>query len=530
VKTRSVPGQAEIRYAYDDLDRITQIFRLNDLQTSYEYDGTSDKPVKITNALGDSIEISYMPDGQVKRYKNLDGAVYEYEFDALGQLTVEHHPLGYTKTIDRDGFGRVTHVKQIDGRETRYHYTTDNRLDSVDGADATWSYEYDPDGQLTRLLRDGKTWQKTEREKLAATGETVVRETNSKGDETVHQFDKEGNLVKQVDALGQATTYRHDKLGQLAGWEDARGVSVGFDRDALGRVAGVDTGENAKLEMAYDLTGRIRRKNNGGQDIQFDYDKAGRLIQIDYGKGQTIDYTYDDYGRVLTALTGQGVKTTYTWDALDRKTSERNDIPGGGYTLLDWTYTPSGLKQSVAVWRGDTPVASNSKSSSSPKSKIKNPQSSIGNPSSSTISNPQSPIYDSSSSSIPNPQSSIAAPAAHLLQKTTYAYDALNRYTLISVNDEPKIHYDYNPKTLRLEKKRYWNGWIVAYEHFEDGHPKSIVATDEKGKTVTDCHYVWSPNDKLDQRILNGIHHQYRYDPLGRLTEVIKTDVANNKK
>jgi YD repeat-containing protein len=529
VQTRGVPGQAEIRHEYDDLDRITKIFRLKDLQTSYEYDGTSEKPVKITNALGDSIEIAYMPDGQVKRYKNLDVAVYEYEFDALGQHTVEHHPLGYTKTIERDGFGRVTHVKEIDGRETRYHYTADNRLDSVDGADATWSYEYDPDGQLTRLLRDGKTWQKTEREKLAATGETVVRETNSKGEKTVHQFDKEGNLVKQMDALGQATTYRHDKLGQLAGWEDARGVSVGFDRDALGRVAGVDTGENAKLEMAYDLTGRIRRKNNGGQDIQFNYDKAGRLILIDYGKGQTIDYTYDNYGRVLTALTGQGVKTTYIWDALDRKTSERNDIPGGGYTLLDWTYTPSSLKQSVAVWRGDIPVASNPNSSSSPKSKIQNQQSPIVNPSSSSsISNPQSSTSDPSSSSIHDPRSTIAASAAHLLQKTTYAYDALNRYTLISVNDEPRIHYDYDPKTLRLERKRYWNGWIVAYEHFEDGHPKSIVATDDKGKTVTDCHYVWSQNGKLDQRILNGLHHQYKYDPLGRLTEVIKTEEAKH--
>jgi len=33
-----------------------------------------------------------------------------------------------------------------------------------------------------------------------------------------------------------------------------------------------------------------------------------------------------------------------------------------------------------------------------------------------------------------------------------------------------------------------------------------------------------------DQRILNGIHHQYRYDTLGRLTDVIKTQVAKDQK
>lgn len=490
VLTRNVPGRAEIRFEYDELDRITNIFRLNDLQTSYEYLRESEKPVKITNALGDSIEIGYNAAGQVERYKNLEGAVYEYTYDTLGQLIEERHPMGYAKTIERDGFGRVIRVKEIDGKETRYEYTGENRLAAVHQEGTDWDYQYDSDGQLTRLLRDGETWQKTERERIADTGEEIVKQTNFNGDETVIQFDKDGNLVKQVDALGQETRYKNDSLSQLTGWEDARGASVDLERDALGRVAGVDTGENAKLEMAYDLTGRIRRKNNGEQDIRFDYDKAGRLVKIDYGKGQTILYTYDDYGRVLTALTGQGVKTTYTWDALDRKTSERNDIPNAGYTLLKWTYTPSSLKKSVAVWRGETPVASESNSSL---------------------------ITD------------LSALATHL-QTTTYSYDLLNRYTQISVNDEPKIHYDYDPKTLRLLRKRYTNGWIVAYEHFQDGHPKSIVATDDKGKRITDCRYIWAKNGKLDQRTLNGLHHQYRYDPLGRLTEVIKTQTANVKK
>jgi|GEM_PF-1286525 len=507
VKTRTVPGQAEIRFEYDSLDRITKVFRLKDLQTVYEYEGDSEKPVKITNALGDSIAITYMPDGQVKRYKNLEGAVYSYDYDSLGQLTEEHHPMGYSRTIRRDGFGRITHIKQIDGREIRYRYTGENRLAAVSQNGSDWQYEYDPDGQLTRLLRDGKTWQKTEREKIAATGEEIIRETDSNGDETVHQFDQAGNLVKQTDALGQTTRYKHDKLGQLKGWEDARGASVEFDRDPLGRVAGVDTGENAKLEMAFDLTGRIRSKNNGEQNILYKYDKAGRLVLIDYGKGQTIDYAYDAYGRVLTALTGQGVKTTYTWDALDRKTSELNDIPGAGYTLLKWTYTPSGLKKSVATWRGGSPAPSKSSSAES--------------------TTPSSLITDQSAvASAKEDHSALVT----LLQDTGYQYDLLNRYTLITVNEEPKIHYDYDPKTLCLERKRYTNGWIVAYEHFQDGRPKSIVATDDKGKTITDCHYIWAKNGKLDQRILNGIHHQYRYDSLGRLTDVIKTQLANMEK
>lgn len=486
VKAKQTPGTPEVRFEYDALDRISKIFRLEDLQNSYEYLGDSDKPVKITNALGDTIEIAYSATGQVERYKNLEGAVYEYSYDTLGQLTEERHPLGYKKSIERDSFGRITKIRQIDGKETTYNYTAENRLASVSGNGGIWTYEYDPDGQQTHLLKDGATWQKTEREKIAATGGEFLKQTNFKGDESVIQFDESGNMVKQVDALGQQTTYKHDALGQLTGWEDERGAAADLERDALGRVAGVDSGATAKLKMAYDLTGRIRRKNNGEQDIRYDYDKAGRLVKIDYGRGQTIGYTYDDCGRVLTALTGQGVKTTYTWDALDRKSSERNDIPGSGYTLLKWTYTPSGLKKSVAVSRGDNPVTSIKEGEVSP------------------------PLSSSEPTHV---------------QTTRYEYDLLNRYTRISLNDVPKIWYDYDKVTLHLTNKRFSNGWNVRYETHPDGYPKSIVATDDKGKIITDLHYVWSPDGKLDQRILNGIHHQYRYDALGRLTEVTKTEV-----
>lgn len=508
--TKQTPGEAEIRFEYDDLDRITKIFRLNDLHKSYEYLGDSQKPVKVTDALGHTIEIAYTPSGQIDHYKNLDGAVYGFTYDALGQVTEELYPMGYKKTIDRDFFGRITRVKEVNGRETTYQYTAENRLASVNKNGAVWDYEYNPDGDLTRLLKDGETWQKTEREKVVSSGGSILRETDAEGDETVIHFDKNGNLVKQVDALGQKSSYNHDATGQLTGWEDSRGVVAEFERDAIGRVAGVDTGDST-LKMKYDPTGRIRQRKTGEQEIQYKYCPAGRLLQIDYGKGQTIDYTYDSYGRILTALTGQGVKTTYTWNALDYKTSERTDLPGGNWTLLTWTYTPGGKKQSVAVWSGDLTVPGFSKSTSS---KIGNQKSSIENPSSSSpIADPQSPIA-----------APAASPAASPLQKTTYRYDALDRYTGIFVDGEQKIWYEYDPTSLLLTTKRFWNGWQIAYTHHPDGHPKTLLATDGEGKTIKQVAYTWSPEGKLTQRIIDGVEQTYQYDKLGRLTEVINKE------
>jgi YD repeat-containing protein len=205
--------------------------------------------------------------------------------------------------------------------------------------------------------------------------------------------------------------------------------------------------------------------------------KEGRLTQIDYGKGQTVDYTYDPYGRIATATTGQGVKTTYTWDALDRKSSEQTDLPtGGSYTLIKWSYTPSNRPKTVSVFKG-------------------------------TQASPPSPFSDPT-----------------LLQETRYDYDELGRYTQISINGTPKVWYDYNPATLALRQKRFFNGWTIQYEQDETGHPKSLITLDAEGKKIKEVSYVWNQHGKLETRILDGIHHRYHYDPLGRLTEVVKTN------
>lgn len=470
VATRKVPGQAIVRFEYDELDRISKVYRLEQLQKSYQYDGESDRPVEITNALGDSILIAYQSDGQIKRFETLDGAVYEFRYDDLGQLTEEIYPMGYSRTIERDHFGRIVKKTNLNGDETIYHYDEFNQLASVQAAGTNWDYQYDSDGVLTQLLRDGETWQRIERTKLEKTGESVVKQVNFRGDETVLQFDSKGNLTRETDPLGQSTDYQHNELGQLQGWKDGRGVVAEFERDTLGRVAEVETEGTKPLQMAYDQTGRLTRRKTGEQDIRYRYNKEGQLRQIDYGKGETINYEYDQYGRILVATTSQGVKTTYTWDELDRKTSERNDIPGGVYTLVKWEYTPGNRKAMVAVYQNGDDLA-------------------------------------------------------HRLQETRYQYDLLGRYKGIFVDGEQQIWYDYEPKTRKLARKRFANGWTIAYGHHPTGRPASILAKDAEGKTITDVTYLWGDDGKLASRTLNGVLHEYQYDQLGRLTAVDKREI-----
>ncbi|MBK1834168.1 RHS repeat protein [Roseibacillus ishigakijimensis] len=475
VKTRKVPGAAPLRYEYDDQGRLDKVYRLEELNQKFEYEGDSQKPSVITNALGDSIRIHYNEAGQVTRYQTLDGAVYEYEYDDLGQLVVEKWPMGYQRSIERDEFNRVVKRIHLDGSETIYDYTGENRLASTQQGGKKWDYQYDESGMLAQLNRDGEMWQKIEREKLAGMDGEVVKRIRADGKTSSYQLDAHGNVKKEIDPLGNTTEYQHDELGQLAGWKDGRGVVAEFERDAFGRVSEVETEGVKPLSMAYDQTGRLTRRKTGEQDIQYRYNREGQLSQIDYGKGETIDYQYDKYGRILVATTSQGVKTTYTWDALDRKISERNDIPGGVWTLVKWEYTPGSRKAMVAVYQNGDDLE-------------------------------------------------------HRLQETRYQYDLLGRYAGIFVNGEQKIWYDYEPKSRQLARKRFANGWTIDYGHHSDGRPASILAKDDKGQVIKDVTYEWGDDGKLASRVLDGVLHEYQYDQLGRLTAVEKRKIAQKAK
>jgi len=465
VVRRKELGMAVQRFRYDEKGRLVEVSRLSQLQRKYEYTGDSELPSAVTDAGGNRTEMDYESNGRLVAYRDPGGAEHAFAYDADGRLVKHTYPGGLEETRSYDVFGRLVEKKNIDGSVLRRRYEG-AKLVSEERGGTEWDFRFGASGQLEGLLREGEEWQSVERKRLAEGEQVVVKKRG--GVDKIIELDAKGNVRKERTSAGEETEYKRDAAGQLTGWTDPRGVVAGFERDALGRVTALEGAGGRELDLQYDNLGRLKRRKTGEQDIRYHYDTKGRLGQIDYGKGQTVDYTYDKFGRTRTATTAQGVKTTYTWDVLDRKTSERNDLPGGAWTLVKWSYTPTGRKKTVDVYKNGDDLE-------------------------------------------------------HRMQETGYAYDALGRYTAISVNGEEKIWYEYYPDTLRLKRKRYYNGWTIDYEHYPGGHPKCLVARDGDGKVVKDVSYVWSEGGKLETRVLDGVLHKYSYDSLGRLEEVKKT-------
>jgi len=129
------------------------------------------------------------------------------------------------------------------------------------------------------------------------------------------------------------------------------GDRYSFAYDARGLLTQVDTtttpGLGAwQLSYQYDARGlRTSAQDSAGTEVQYSYDAAGRLTNLNWLVGATsyaqVDFSYDAASRRTQAVrsdgSGASITTTYTYDNLGRITEILNTSDLAG-TLSQFTY------------------------------------------------------------------------------------------------------------------------------------------------------------------------------------------------
>ncbi len=262
-------------FAYDPLSRRTSLTLPNGTSTTYTYDPAS----QVTNILhqitASATQINkadYLYNGVGNRTSLTDRrGAQSFGYDNLDRLTSASHPLlGTPQAFTYDAVGNRTTVGNVTN--------AGNQLT----ADATHSYQYDDNGNLTR-----KT--------LLATGNY-----------TQYTYDAENRLTKVEDFVAGASTpaftstYRYDGLGRRIE-KVANGQTKRYIYD----------GEDILLE--YDGTNSLVARYTHGPGIDepiavtkgsntffYHQDGLGSVTDLTDSAGATAkSYSYDAYGNIL---------------------------------------------------------------------------------------------------------------------------------------------------------------------------------------------------------------------------------------
>ncbi|BFM39775.1 Calx-beta domain-containing protein [Synechocystis sp. LKSZ1] len=270
-------GQTIISYDYDSAGRLIKETNGNGTYTTYEYDPRSQLSrltnYKANNTVNSRFEYLYDDLGRRTSMTTLEG-VFQYGYDATGQLNFVLAPGGRTLSYQYDGAGN--RIVSIDNGATKnyatnslnqyttvgnaiYTYDTDGNLISKTEAGQTSAYGYDAENRLVSVVTPQGTWQ--------------------------YQYDGLGNRIATI-LNGQRTEYLVDPLG-------------------LGNVVGeYNPSGNLVANYTYGL-GLVSRFDGNGSANYYDADALGSTIGLSGADGSYVNrYSYLPFGESLVKVEG----------------------------------------------------------------------------------------------------------------------------------------------------------------------------------------------------------------------------------
>lgn len=317
-----------------------------------------------------------------------------------GKLARIDNPFGATMTIARDSVGRISSVTDNSGKRVSYAYDANGCMTiATDAAGELWSYAYDSN---THVMVSKKN----------PNGDFLIRNT----------YNDYLQVTNQISSNGHR--WRFGYAANVEAWnEDPKNGRHTEMFDTDGRVLSRTRRDDATSMTTYDGCGHVSVVTDAlGNRKIFTYDARDNLLSTTEGNGALIRATrlgYDAQDRLIAATNALGHVTTYEYDACDRVIRK---------TLPDGTYT-------VNVWNNNGTLAETRfhDSAGNILKRITVAYSSMGLPTSRTVTGVGLPASGITTRTEYNADGSVAATIDALGNRTTFAYDGAGR--LISTTD-----------------------------------------------------------------------------------------------
>ncbi len=352
-------------YAYDTHGNLTSATDGTNA-TTFQYDSITGDLLQVNYADGRTLTFAYDAAGRRTQSVDQSGFTVNYRYN-LGLLagltdgsgnpivTYTYDAVGRLSRKDLGNFTYTTYAYDLAGNmlhlanyapggsaNSRFDYTYDSlgNIATMTTLDGEWTYQYDPDGQLTHavfsssnsVLVPNQNLQYVydlagNRAETIINGVTTLYVTNNVNQVTQIgsanlTYDANGNLMVQTDSTGTTSytydelnrligvssptdisTYRYDLLGNLASMtQNGQTTHFAFDPIGLGNIVGeYDGSGNLIANYTYGL-GLTSRVAAGNQAAYYDFDAIGSTVGMSGAAGSYQNlYRYLPFGASLTS-------------------------------------------------------------------------------------------------------------------------------------------------------------------------------------------------------------------------------------
>ena len=301
-------GGKVMSVVYNPAGQITQRTASDGSVTNYTYDSRG----RLTTIVGGGETITRTYDtvnsgDRLKRITYPGGRFVEYDYDSLGRQIAQRDQTGNTTRYEYDAAGRLAHVRDTGGATlASYTYDASDRLGRVDKGNGTFTtYTYDAGSNLL-AIRNWRSAGQINSQFLYAYDKRGRRISATTSDGTwTYTYDPAGQLTGATLAstnpqiADQTIQINYDAAGNRA-FVNTNGVLIDYVSNALNQYTQVDG-----TDYSYDADGNLL--SDGAR--QFTYDVLNRLVQVESG-GDTQQFEYNAAGG-RDASVVNGVRTNF---------------------------------------------------------------------------------------------------------------------------------------------------------------------------------------------------------------------------
>ncbi len=314
LRVKNYVGNIFMRQSYDAYGNISTRSDLLGNRVSYGYNANLNKPITVSDPLGNKTQFTYDVYGHITSATDANGNRSQIAYDQFGQAVAATDAYSQQSKMEYDGGGNL--IALIDAASNRSSLRYDAISRMVESRNAL--------GQVS-----SKTYDLLNR---------ITTVTNAKGNTTSFTYDALGNLLTVADAKGNTTSFAYDNMNRLMSRTDPSGLSDAQSYDLVGNLISFTDRRRQTTTFAYDDLNRLTQTTYAdGSTVQYRYDALSRLVEvIDSISGSTV-YGYSAINQLIQSISPTGT-INYQYDAAGRLT--RRQVVG--QSPVDYAYDAVG--------------------------------------------------------------------------------------------------------------------------------------------------------------------------------------------
>ena len=495
---------AETTFHYNTMNHLEKMTKPDQTTLSYEYD-LNGNCTKVTDELGNQTHLAYDVLNQLIEVKGEDGLHYTYTYNDEGRVASVTDALNHTVTLEYNELNQLTRETNALGDSRAYTYTVLGAVETVtDEAGRKTHYKYEPGGRLKSIIYPDQT-----SESFTYDNNSNIRiHTNQLGNPTTYTYDCL-NRITAIETANGKKQYRYDAMSNIISTVDESGNSTNYEYTLTGKLAKVTDALGNSTAYSYDLLDQlIEVRQHGSIEANADLERVtkyqrnllGQITQIKDALGNKEMFSYNPKGELTEKLDKDGYLTKYGYT----KQGDINRIQYADGREVWMSYNPLRQLTEIKDWLGTTQIEVDA----------------LGRPK--KVIDHHNQVVKYTWGKVGERQS-LTYPDGKVLH---YEHDGALR--LIGVVDgEHRINYSYDSYS-RLTEKAFVNGTKTQFGYNQLGELASLKHLNQE--QVLD-HYQYQydvlGNKTSVEKARRGLEvdsgvYTYSYDPLNRLTEVIK--------